>query len=87
MQNSSMALNWSLSKLHLPVSQSTNWSMFRLTTVSSILDLVSNSPKIEQPSGILASASRRSARVQLRLSPTIFVGPATVRMVKLPKIS
>ena len=67
--------------------QSTNWSMFRLISSRSMLSWVSSWPMIEQPSGIFSRAACRSARVQLRLSPTILEGPAAVWMEKLLKIS
>ena len=78
LQNASRDLKLSLSKRHSPLSQSTKASALTLMMVRSISDLVSDWPKMEQPSGILVRASWRSARVQLMLSPTMREEPATV---------
>jgi hypothetical protein len=80
LQKERRALKLSLSKLHSPVLQSTKLSALTLMMVRSISDLVSDWPKMEQPSGIRDRASWRSARVQLIRSPTMLAAPATVWM-------
>ena len=85
LQNSSSALKLSLSKEHLPDSQSTKLSIFMLSTWLSIQSRVSSWPKMVQPSGIWASAAWSSERVQLIRSPVRAAGPTTVRMPKVEK--